>query len=90
MLSELISNFDPEKPNFRPTELYNEGWLMKLVFHQASTIDDEDYTLGFLPNSTWFSEGLLPTAFKARFQGDPLSESRTNADGVIGQIKIGV
>ena len=88
-LSELISSFDPENPNFRPTELYNESWFVKLMLRQASTIDDEEFSLGFLPRSTWFSEDLLPTAFKARFQGDPLSESRTNADGVIGQIQIG-
>ena len=52
-------------------------------------IPDETFPLGFLHGSTWFSEVLLPTAFKARFQGDPLSEARTNADGVIGQIRIG-
>jgi hypothetical protein len=89
LLSELISSFDPSRPNFRPTELYNESWLMKLVFHQASTIPDETFPLGSLPGSTWFSEALLPTAFKARYQGDLLSESRTNADGVIGHIRIG-
>jgi hypothetical protein len=89
LLSELISSFDPEYPNFRPTELYNEGWFVKLVLHQASMIEDEEFLLGFLPRSTWFSEGLLPTAFKATFKGDPLSESRTNADGVIGHIQIG-
>ena len=89
LLSELISSFDPANPHFRPTELYNESWLIKLVFHQTSTIVDETFPLGFLHGSTWFSEGLLPTAFKARFQGDPLSESRTNADGVIGHIRIG-
>lgn len=89
LLSELISSFDPANPNFRPTELYNESWLMKLVFHQAASIPDEDFSLGFLSGSSWFSEALLPTAFKARFQGDPLSEFRTNADGVIGHILIG-
>jgi hypothetical protein len=35
-------------------------------------------------------ELLLPTAFHASFQGDPRSEARTNADGVIGHIRIGV
>lgn len=89
IISELISTFDPSNPNFRSTEIYNESWLIKLILHQASTIKDEEYFLGFLPKSTWYSEGLLPTAFRARFQGDPLSESRTHADGVIGQIKIG-
>jgi len=89
LLSELISSFDPSTPHFRPTEIYNENWLMKLVFAQASSIADATFPLGFLPGSTWFSEGLLPTAFKARHQGDPLSEARTNADGAIGQIRIG-
>ena len=89
LLLELISSFDPSNPRFRPTELYNESWLMKLVFHQASTMPDETFPLGFLQGSTWFSEALLPTAFKARYQGDPLSEARTHADGVIGHIRIG-
>lgn len=89
LLSELISSFDPSKPHFRPTELYNENWLLKLVLHQASRMEDVSFPLGFQSDSTWFSEALLPTAFKARYQGDPLSESRTNADGVIGHIQIG-
>ncbi|MFV1949609.1 MAG: hypothetical protein ACC633_06720 [Anaerolineales bacterium] len=89
LISNLISSFDPSAPNFRPTELYNESWLIKIVLHQASLIDDQDCLISFLPKSTWFSEGLLPTAFKERFRGDKLSESRTNADGVIGQIRIG-
>lgn len=89
ILSDLLRSFDPANPNFRPTEIYNECWLIKLVLLRASTIQEDNFPLGFQPGSSWFSEGLLPTAFKARFQGDPLSESRTNADGVIGQIKIG-
>lgn len=89
LLSDLITSFDPNNPNFRPTEIYNESWLMKLVIHQASSIKDNEFPLGFLTRSTWFSEALLPTVFKARYQGDPLAESRTNADGVIGHFLIG-
>lgn len=89
ILIDLISTFDPSNPNFRPTEIYNEGWLLKLVIHHASKIEDQESPLGFLPESTWYSEALLPTAFKARTQRDPLSEKRTNADGVIGHILIG-
>ena len=89
IFSELISSFDPDNPNFRPTEIYQESWLIKLVLQQASTIDDVDHSLGFLPGSTWYSESQLPTAFKARRRGDPLAESRTNADCVIGNIIVG-
>jgi hypothetical protein len=89
LLNGLINSFDPENPYFRPTEIFNESWLIKLVLHQASTINSQDSLISFQPNSTWFSESLLPTAFKVRYRGDKLSESRTNADGVIGQISIG-
>lgn len=88
-LLDLLSSFDPSNPNFRPTEIYNESWLIKLVVHQASKMEDLDFPIGFLPGSTWFSESLLPTAFKARCRGDTLAESRTNADCVIGHILIG-
>mgnify|MGYP001822632863 CR=1 FL=1 len=89
LLASLIASFDPETPHFRPTELYNEGWLVKLVLDQASSIEYDGHPLGFLPGSTWFSEALLPTAFKARWQGDPLAESRTHADGIIGHFRVG-
>ena len=89
LISELISSFDPANPNFRPTEIYNENWLVKIVMQLASFINDTDYVLGFLPNSTWYSEGLLSTAFKPRYRGDPFGESRTHADCVIGHIRIG-
>lgn len=90
ILSDLLSSFDPTNPNFRPTEIYNECWLIKLVLHQSSTIPDNNFPLGFQPGCSWFSEGLLPTAFKPRDRKDPLGEGRTNADGVIGQIQIGI
>ena len=89
ILTDLLSAYDPESPHFRPTEIYNESWLVKLILSQASAIPAADHPLSFLPGSSWFSEALLPTVFKARTQGDPLSESRTNADGVIGHFRIG-
>ena len=89
LISRLFSSFDPAQPNFRPTELYNESWLIKIVLNLASEIEAEDFILGFRSDSRWFSEGLLPTAFKGRYRGDQLSESRTSADGVIGHFRIG-
>ena len=89
LVSELINSFDPSDPNFRPTEIYNESWLIKLVMHYASSIKDPNFPINFHTGSTWYSESLLPTTFKARYQGDKLSESRTNADGVIGHFHIG-
>ena len=89
ILTELLTAYDPESPNFRPTEIYNESWLVKLVIAQGSSIPTEDHPLSFLPGGSWYSEALLPTVFKAQIQGDPLAESRTNADIVIGHFRIG-
>ena len=88
-LTELIARFNPNEPHFRPTELFNEGWLLRLVLNAASDIPFDGFPISFMPDSDWFSEALLPTAFRARSRTDSLAESRTNADGVIGHFKIG-
>jgi hypothetical protein len=49
----------------------------------------DDSPLAFLPGATWFSEALLPTAFRSRGGKDKLAESRTSADSVIGHIVVG-
>lgn len=89
LLIELISAFDHKMPHYRPSLLYNEGWLLRLVLHHACQLPYQPYPVSFQPGSTWFSEALLPTAFKPRFQSDPRGETRTNSDGVIGHILIG-
>ena len=89
LIADLITSFDPEDPHFRPTEIYNEGWLLRALLHVLSKLDYKQFPVSFAPGATWFSEALLPTAFKARYRGDPLAETRTNADGVIGHILIG-
>lgn len=89
IVADLIQNFDPENPYFPPTEIFNENWLLKAFLYQASRIDLGDSPFSFDQGATWFSEAMLPTAFKQRFLGDPLAEFRTHADGVIGHIDIG-
>ena len=89
LITHYLSSFDPQNPNFRPTEIYNENWLLKLVLNQAAAHEGGRFPLAFNAGSTWFSEAQLPTIFKARYRGDPLAEARTNADGVIGHIVIG-
>lgn len=89
IIFDLFRSYDPDSPHFRPTEIYNECWLIKIVLSLASTIPPDEFPLSFLSGSSWFSEALLPTVFKPRQQKDPLGEARTNADGVIGHFEIG-
>jgi hypothetical protein len=85
----LLPNIDHENPNFPPTILYNEGWLLRLDVDWFSSSGITDHPLSFPKDGHWFSEARLPSAFLPRKKGDPLAESHTNADGVIGQFMIG-
>ena len=71
-----------------PTETYNEGWLLRLTldwyYHRAKS----DPKAFFDQGASWFSEGRLSSQFLPRWRGDPLAESHTNADGVIGHFDI--
>jgi hypothetical protein len=74
---------------FPPTEVYNEGWLLRIILQWFSTQKFEDHPLGFSKSARWFSEALLPTAFLPRNRKDELGEAWTHADGVIGHFTIG-
>jgi hypothetical protein len=69
--------------------LYNEGWMLRLVMDWFSANDVPDHRLSFVPGARWYSEALLPSAFLARYQGDPLAGSWAHADGAIGQFAVG-
>ena len=85
----LLSNINHDIPNFPPTDLYSEGWLLRLVVAWFSKYGVPDHPLSFPKDGHWFSEARLHSAFLPRFMGDPLAESHTNADGVIGHFVIG-
>jgi hypothetical protein len=101
MLTEIgliIANCDSEQPNIRPTEIYNEGWMLRLVLNWFSRNREIDHQLSFLDGSRWYSEVLLPTQFKKIPKGESSAnvwnlgvenESHTNADGAIGHFDIG-
>lgn len=75
-------------PVLPPTELFNEGWILRLVLDWFDKHREVDHPLAFLPNATWYSEALLSSRFLPERRGDPLAESFTHADGVIGHLWI--
>src|SRR4051812_29150709 len=74
---------------FPPSELYNEAWLLRIVLDWFTRQGGDRYPMSPLDGARWFSEAWLPSAFLPRYRGDRLGESRTHADAVIGQIRIG-
>jgi len=77
-----------EDPRFPPTVLYNENWMLRLVLDRL-VASGTSSLVPVVPGANWYSEALLPSAFFARFRGDPLAESYTHADGVVGHFRIG-
>jgi hypothetical protein len=85
----LLEKLESEKPNMPPTVLYNEGWLLRVVLQWFFQNQVADHPFSFKTGAGWFSEGLLSSPFLAARRGDPLAESYTHADGVIGNIAVG-
>lgn len=71
-----------------PTEVFNEGWMLRLLLDWLDRNRGVPHPLAFSPTSRWYSEALLPSRFLPQMRGDPRSESFTHADGIIGDFEI--
>jgi len=88
-IAALLETCGTGNSHFPATDLFNEGWMLRLVLDCLSQNPGIDHDLGFVAGDEWYSEALLPSAFQARYRGDKLSENWTHADGVIGDFVIG-
>ncbi len=79
----IYASIGTEDQCIRCTDLYNEGWLLRLLL-SAAFRGLKILPFDIQPHARWYSEGLLPTAFRPRSRGDRLGETATNADGAIG------
>ena len=89
VVSDLLKRCDTKYNVCPPTDLYNEGWLLRIILDWFSKQDPTEHELSFSDGCKWFSEARLPTQFKATSRKDPLYETWTHADGVIGHIIVG-
>lgn len=88
-VAAVLSTCGSKYPLLVRTELYNEGWMIRLLMDWFSRAPYGNHPLAFAPGSRWFSEGSLPTHFTARHRGDRLAEGRTRADGLVGHFVVG-
>lgn len=88
-ITDMLSRAVDSSRVFPPTDLFNEGWMLRLTLDWLSRRDNLAHDLAFSSGSAWYSEALLPSAFLPRHRGDKLAESWTHADGVIGEFIIG-
>jgi predicted RNase H-like nuclease len=86
---DLIRLSGVEQRVFPATEYFNETWMLRIVLDWFSKHQLKDHPLSFARGCRWFSEGLIPTQFLPRSRKDPLGESWTHADGIIGHVDVG-
>ena len=71
-----------------PTELYNEGWLLRVALDWFSMDGPSDSPFSFSPGAAWYSEGRLASRFLARSRSDKQAEGFTHADATIGHFSV--
>ncbi len=85
VLEMLRSADEPSARLFPPTELYSEGWMLRLLlWHGTRGTDCLPERPG--EGSRWYSEARLDSPFLRRSGGESnhLAEGQTHADGVLG------
>jgi hypothetical protein len=60
-ISQMLELCNSDTPHFPPTDLYNEGWLLRLILQWFASNRIEKHPLMFSESAKWFSEALLPT-----------------------------
>ena len=88
-INKLFDFFEYWRKFTHPTEFYNEGWLLKVLVLAVTDFGLKEHPLYVNVEDKFFSEGLMYSPFLLRFKKDPLSESHTHADGLIGNFVIG-
>lgn len=78
---------DPTNRLFPPTELYSEGWMLRLVL-DAAMRGTPCLPFALAPGARWFSEARLASPFLPRRRGDRLAEGFTHADAVVGHLDV--
>ena len=71
-----------------PTELYNEGWLLRLTLDWFERNRSAAHPFALRSGARWYSEALLSSRFLPTRRRDPLAESFTHADGILGHFEI--
>ena len=83
-IAQIQGRADERDSPIRPTEVFNEGWMLRLTLDWMATEGRPDHPLSFEERARWSSEALLPSSFLARSRGDRFAEGWTNADGCVG------
>lgn len=87
-ITDLLFRCGTDSAVLPPTELFNEGWLLRLTLDWFDRHRTASHPFAPTSGAKWYSEALLASRFLPRRRGDPLAESFTHADGLVGHFEI--
>ena len=88
IVASILSRCSTNVTNLRPTLLYNEGWMTRLLVATSINLKIRVQSVDFGGIQHWYSEGLLSSPFLARHRGDKLAEGFTHTDMAIGDFHV--
>lgn len=82
---EIINSIDSNSSNINPTQIYNEGWMTRLLMIQSIKENIDFKGIRFSEIFNWTSEALISSPFTSTKQN---REGYTHADIVFGDFKV--
>jgi len=84
-ISDIIKSIDSDFPNVNPTNIYNEGWMTRLLISQSLKEKTKLKGFDFSKISNWTSEALISSPF---IKADQYPEGHTHADIALGDFNV--
>ena len=73
---QMLALCSTEESVFPPTDLYNEGWMLRLILDWFSTHQTPKHLLTISKTEKWYSEALLQPAVLCYFQTSACGKSQ--------------
>ena len=80
-LLDIITSIENDLPNINPTQIYNEGWMTRLLMKQSILEKTKLEKFDFGKFNNWTSEALISSPF---LKAKKCKEGYTHADIAFG------
>ena len=84
-LLDIITSTDNDLPNINPTQIYNEGWMTRLLMKQSILEKTNLKEFDFGKFNNWTSEALISSPF---LNAKECNEGYTHADIAFGDCTV--
>lgn len=84
-INQIIASIKSSQPNVNPTEVFNEGWMTRLLVHYSVQEKLKLPKLDFGSIQNWTSEALISSPFVS---APKLREGYTHADMALGDFSV--